>query len=72
MKVSKQVHGYKIRLSDGEMDLLREMVAMAENVPDVLWRRLGTQARRSYSRRCGPKGQGLPLLRVDKDWRGGE
>lgn len=64
------MHGYKIRMSDGEMDLLREMVATAEQDKAGLWQRLKTQARRSYSRRCGPKGHGYELLRIDADWRG--
>lgn len=64
------MHGYKIRMSDGEMDLLRKMVEIAEMDKRALWEVLPTQARRSYSRRCGPKGHGYELLRIDADWRG--
>ena len=70
MKVTKKKNGYTIRLSDSEMELLQTMVDMAESAPDVVWKKLSTGARRSYSRRCGPMGQGLPLLRVDTDRRG--
>ncbi len=72
MKITKMMNGYKIRMSDGEMDLLRVMVEVAERDKKALWEILPTQARRSYSRRCGTKGQGegYPLLRIDTDWRG--
>ena len=71
MKVTKKKNGHTIRLSDSEMELLQVMVDMAESAPDVLWRKLNTGARRSYSRRCG-KALALPLLRVDTDRRGEE
>lgn len=70
MKITKMMHGYKVRMSDGEMDLLRKMVEIAEMDKRALWAVLPTQARRSYSRRCGPKGHGYELLRIDADWRG--
>lgn len=72
MKVTKKKNGYTIRLSDSEMELLQAMVERAESVPGRLWDMLNSGERRSYSRRCGPMGQGLPLLRVDTDRRGEE
>lgn len=72
MKITKKLNGYTIRLSDSEMELLQIMVDVAESAPDVVWKKLSTGERRSYSRRCGPMGQGLPLLRVDTDRRGEE
>ena len=70
MKVTKKKNGYTIRLSDSEMELLRIMVSMAERDQKEVWGRCDTAVRRSYSRRCGPKGYGWDLLRTDEDWRG--
>ena len=70
MKITKQKEGYKIRLGDSEMELLSIMVAMAETDQPEVWDRCSVIARRAYSRRCGPRGRGWKLLRVDVDRRG--
>lgn len=69
MKVTKQMHGYTMRLTDGEFAVLSEMVRLGETPSDVLWNRLDTASRRSYSRRCGQK-LDKDFLRVDRDRRG--
>lgn len=71
MKITRLKNGHTIRLTDNELDLLREMVAMAENAQGVLWNRLDSGSRRAYSRRCGKK-LDKQLLRVDADRRGDE
>jgi hypothetical protein len=69
VKITKKVTGYTIRLSDSEMALLEIMVSMAEADQKEVWSRANTYERKSYSRRCGPKGRGKPFLRVDLDKR---
>lgn len=68
MRVKCNKRGYTIYLTDGEMEVLREMVALAESSDGVLYRRLQSDARRSYSRRSG-KGQTKDFLRVDVNRR---
>lgn len=67
MRVTKQMHGYTLRLTDTEFDILRAMEASI--TIEYLRSILGTGGRRSYSRRCGI-GSDKPLLRVDTDRRG--
>lgn len=68
MRVKRNQRGYTIYLTDGEMEVLQEMVALAESSGNVLYKRLPSAARRSYSRRSG-KGQTKDFLRVDVDRR---
>ena len=67
MRVTKQLHGYTLRLTDSEYSILKKVFALF--TPSLMREGLETGERRSFSRRCGVNND-KPFLRVDKDRRG--
>lgn len=67
MRVTKQLHGYTMRLTDGEFAIISKVFDLF--TPSLLREGLTTGERRSFSRRCGVNND-QKFLRVDKDRRG--